>query len=237
MVNEFFLKDTFLEMFPRIDRKCLVIALDNVENSEPACRETGYMRRFSIEEVFGRLDGSFVDQETLIGKPRKKLVNVPRNLLPMTEQHRFDASTIYRLDHGMTDLNGTFIYPGTVLEARRPELKESAKKLMTLLSDLKARTVQEDPKSRDAKLPAIAPLLKLAAIQDQAETGIIDEDYYVNVLQQAFPTMTHEELYVCVSLGRTGEPRSRQIDYSKFVSSLRARFEAPPPANSPAPVH
>ena len=229
MVNEFFLKDSFLEMFPRIDRKTLVVALDNVENSEPACRETGYMRRFSIDEIFGRLDGTFVDDAPLQGKTKKKLVTVPRNLLPMTEQHRFDASTIYRLDHGMTDMNGTFIYPGTVLEAPRPELKDTAKKLLSLLTDLKARIVQDDPKCRDAKLPAVAPLLKLAAIQDPAETGIIDEDYYVNVLQQAFPKMSHEELYLLVSLGRTGEPRSRKIDYAKFVSTLRSRFETASP--------
>ena len=228
LVNEFFINDAFFELFPRIHRKLLQMCLDNMYNHQPPCKETGYMRRLSIKEFFARLDGSYKLTEGSSDVQRKKLVNVPRNLLPLTEKHRFDAATIYRLDHGITSLNGTFIYPGTVLECKRPELKDTAIKLLKILSDIKSVAVKEDPNSRDAKLPAVAPLLKLAAIQDTTDTGLIDEDLYVNVLQEAFPSMTHEELYVIISLGRTGEPRSRQIDYAKFVSALRARFETPP---------
>lgn len=210
-VTEFFVIKAFFETLQGISKVVLMIFLDSLEHSLPATQEIGFMKRYLLEEIVGRLNGTWTQKPKIETIPEaiKRIYNpeIYRSSLPQYEDN----------------LNGRFVDPtsGCVNPSRVPSLKESVDKLKQILEGIKAHAA---PDSRESKLPLTAPLLKLALLEDTLDVGEVNEDLLVRIYEEALTNINAPELYQIVALGRKGKVVERRIDYMQMLESVERLF-------------
>ena len=215
-VSEFFARDALFRQFETITATMIDLFFDSLTESLPACAENGYMRRLEVNEILGRIRGTFKPKDSAMDRASHPLQHLYFPRLPVVTTNSIE-----------TQKNGTFMnqWSGTANAYNKvPELNASINKLKGVLNQIRSAA---KPGSRESQLPLTSPILKLSLLEDPKDTGEVNEDLMVRIYKEAFPIMSEAELHQVLALGRVGNVRERRVDYMKMLATLERLFQVP----------
>lgn len=219
LINEFFLREAILELFPKINIDCLNIFLDSLQEKVPGHKLNGFMAHYSLKEVLERFHGKAPSK----AEQQRSRVEVTPAVIDIYQ--RDPLFPMFQKPPVNTNINGTFVY-GHIFQPAAPpsDLKQTVRKLKEALQAILQSTLLQNPAAREKNLPLTVPILKLALIEDAQDSGIINEDIFVRILQEAFPSFSPEELFQLAALGRVGKAADRKLDYEKMLKYIEELF-------------